>query len=332
MLSLGHVGQRLTQLGHCPRASLHAYGSRDNRSMLTKLTLRNFQAHKRMDIPLHAQVTTIVGASDVGKSSVVRALRWLILNKPSGNAFVRKGAKRAIVKLFLGDSKAITRVRSSGTANAYAFEVKGKKARYKAFGSGVPPAIQDALRIEELNFQSQHDSPFWFSESAGEVSKSLNAVVDLSLMDDVLRRLGSEVRKQKDRVAVSKEALAEARETFQKLRYVPGFCLELKEVRKLFAVWKTLFVQVGELREGIQKVKDARKTAEEPVPDFSRVEKANRRLTAVRTDKEELLAFLDQVRAARKTERFAAIKFEEAEKRFHHNIKGQKCPLCKKPM
>ena len=160
--------------------------------MITRIRLENFQGHEKLDLKLGA-VTTIVGASDRGKSSVTRALRWAVTNKPGGQEFIRHGTKQARVRIELDGDVIVSRTRSK-SENAYTLRTAEAKAEFKAFGTGVPDEVATALNLGELNFQQQHDAPFWFTLSAPDVARKLNDVVDLSLIDDVLEHLAGRMR------------------------------------------------------------------------------------------------------------------------------------------
>ena len=43
---------------------------------IESLSLHNFQCHEHLDIAFDPQLTTIVGPSDVGKTAILRALKW----------------------------------------------------------------------------------------------------------------------------------------------------------------------------------------------------------------------------------------------------------------
>ena len=183
--------------------------------MLERIRIQNFQKHERLQIDLHPAVTTIVGPTDAGKSSVIRAIKWVALNQPSGDAFVRDGADGTAVKLMV-DGKTITR-RRGGSRNEYRLDDN----EYKAFGADVPKPVTDVLKITGVNFAMQLDAPFWLSETPGEVSRQLNAVVDLGVIDDVLSGIGSAVRKAQTVADVCQDRLATAEETEQELSWVP---------------------------------------------------------------------------------------------------------------
>ena len=151
--------------------------------MFEKLVIKNFQKHGLLEIPLDEKVTSIVGPSDTGKSAVIRSLRWLCQNSPSGIEFLKEGTASVSVSLNV-DGKEIKRDKSP-TNNAYYLD--GTSLR--AFGQGVPDAVAAVLDIDDINFQDQLDPPYWLTLSSGEVSRQLNALIDLSIIDETMKNI-----------------------------------------------------------------------------------------------------------------------------------------------
>ena len=137
--------------------------------MLKRLRIANFQRWRRFEVKFDPGVTTFVGPSDSGKSSIIRALRWIAFNRPQGETFIRDGAQVCVARL-LADDFEVERKRGPGL-NLYRL---GADA-FQAFGADVPAPIVDHLKFVPENFQLQHDDPFWFSLSAPVVSRRLNA-------------------------------------------------------------------------------------------------------------------------------------------------------------
>lgn len=182
--------------------------------MIESVTIWNFQAHRKRRIIFDPRVTSLVGPSDAGKSAILRALRWVFLNKPSGDAFKRFGSAKVkvIVKI---DGHTITRVR--GKANTYYLD--GRKL--KAFGNSVPEPIAKILNVTEENFQRQIDAPFWFLKSAGEVSRELNKIVDLQIIDHSLASVAKGLSKAKATATVIEDRLEQALNQRAELSWVP---------------------------------------------------------------------------------------------------------------
>jgi len=55
--------------------------------MIKQLTIKNFQSHKKTKLEFSDGVNIIIGQSDSGKTAIIRALNWVVNNKPSGDSF-----------------------------------------------------------------------------------------------------------------------------------------------------------------------------------------------------------------------------------------------------
>ena len=222
--------------------------------MITRIVIRNFQKYKSYKLKLDRFVTTIVGPSDIGKSAILRALQWVALNKPRGNSFIRAGEEQASVTLRV-DKRTITRTR--GKHNTYTLD----QERFAAFGNDVPTEISNLLNLSELNFQGQHDPAFWFSNSPGEVSKQLNQIVDLSVMDTTLAYLKSHLRRTIVEARVITERLAEAELERSRLKKTRKADKHLKQVEALQHEALHAAIQAVALRSIVEQATTLQETA-----------------------------------------------------------------------
>jgi predicted ATP-dependent endonuclease of OLD family len=198
--------------------------------MLHRIDIRNFQCHKDRGFNLEKGLNSIVGETDVGKSAIIRALTWVILNRPSGFDFLRTGAKYVSVRLQFSDGTVVKRFKSKKT-NKYV--VNGKT--YKAFGNDIPAPVLVALKLSSLNIQKQLDSPFWFDLSPGQVSKNLNKIVDLSIVDEVFQTISKDLRKKKTEHEVISGRLKDDREEAKSLKWTK---LATRDLAKLASLEK----------------------------------------------------------------------------------------------
>jgi predicted ATPase len=122
--------------------------------VLRSVKLRNFQKHGKRKVKLDDNLTTIVGPSDAGKSSIIRALGFVCLND-SEKSYTKFGKPRAEVSVLVGNNK-VDRIKGKAVNG---FRLNGRT--YKAFRKGVPAPIEELLNVVPENFQRQLDPPSW---------------------------------------------------------------------------------------------------------------------------------------------------------------------------
>lgn len=285
------------------------------------LALRNFQRHKKKVFRFAPGITTITGATDSGKSAIIRGLQWVALNRPSGNEFIRTGEKQADA-LVCVDGKQVKRSRGSGV-NTYG--VRGDEL--KAFGNDVPAQVVELLRMGELNFQGQHDAPFWFSLGAGEVARQLNQVVDLGIIDDVLARIATRSRRAKTAEEICAERLTKAREKCKEMDFAEEMDVDLFDVeqsRDALARHQEREQLLGEAIEKLDKL-----SVPIEVPDLSELEALRERIDAL--DSEALAQLCSDYDMAENNENVHRRSLEKLEAEIKRRT-GGKCPVCGKPL
>ena len=335
--------------------------------MLKSLTIRNFQRHTQLKVDLDEHITTIVGPTDTGKSSFIRALQWLATNRPSGESFRRHGSKKTGVRVVV-DDHIITRTRSN-TLNTY--EMDGEINR--AMGTKVPDAVNDVLRLDAVNFQSQHDAPWWFTDTPGQVSSNLNEIVDLSMIDKATSFIASEVRKNAAKIGVVQERIADKTEEVNSLQHVTQLDQDLKQletlggqVGKLRGETATLgnllqaavvsqkeqqrlsvLVKLGEgvvlagslwqevverkevLEELVWQGEEAKKESNTPVPNLTAIKKIVGDLIKLRRRRSAMEELLAQAQATTTSKKQLMSELSTAQTTFENTFKGT-CPLCGK--
>ena len=85
---------------------------------IVKIKLYNFQSHANTELDLTKHFNVVIGESNQGKTSILRAIRWVAENKPSGKGMVRLGETDAYVELTL-ESGIIIKRYISGRDNGY---------------------------------------------------------------------------------------------------------------------------------------------------------------------------------------------------------------------
>lgn len=76
---------------------------------IAHISIHNFQSHADTDLDLDSRFNVIVGESHQGKSAILRAIRWVAENKPTGKGVIRIGSTEASVELTLRNGTIIRR-------------------------------------------------------------------------------------------------------------------------------------------------------------------------------------------------------------------------------
>lgn len=224
-----------------------------------KLMIENFQSHERTEVDLASGLNVFVGASDSGKSAILRALRWVLFNVPRGVDYIRTGSTRCQVTLQLNDGTQIQRVRSTGSINRYILRrPEEEELVFEGFGSDVPQEILDAhqmkpLKLDQkeeilLQFGSQLEGPFLLSESAGTKAKTLGLISGAHIMDLALKQANS------DRSLLSTDIrYAEQTQTSLKEKLTPY--QDLSQLREQLEQTKNRYQQLKDLQNRLERLR-----------------------------------------------------------------------------
>lgn len=218
--------------------------------MIDSIHLKNFQAHADTTLVFDKGVNVIVGRSDQGKSSIIRALRWVATNRPSGDAFIKNGESETTVTLTV-DGKSITRTKGKGT-NSYTLD----GVEYKALRSDVPSEIAELLNFGIANIQTQHEQYFLLQSSAGEVAKTINRIADLDSVSCAVKNARHALSIRTDALEMKKSNLAKVKDEIESTAWaVPAVTL-LEAVEEKIHTCDTLQNRVAKLRGLIARIKD----------------------------------------------------------------------------
>jgi DNA repair exonuclease SbcCD ATPase subunit len=196
--------------------------------MLKKIIIKNFQKIRKKVIHFDPHVTLLIGPNDKGKSATLRAIRWVLTNRPTGKSLIRRGSKQAEVVLQV-DKHTIRR--SIGATNTYHLD----NERFKSFGTRTPDAIGRLANVSAINFQRQHEANFWFSLSPGQIAKELNKLVDLETIDRIQSTIAKRIRDKKAELNVCKQRLGEAKIAVWQLKWLDRFNVKMGKMGELDA-------------------------------------------------------------------------------------------------
>lgn len=162
--------------------------------MIKQLKVQKFQSHDSATLDFRPGVNLIVGDSDSGKSALLRALRWLVFNRPSGFTFQSHWAAKGeptTVQAFFSDGGNAARTRNRKD-NWYLLHNLAEPL--EAVRTDVPAEVKAVVRLDDLNVQRQGDKPFLLDESPPEVARVLNTVAGLENIDSAHSRIAAKIR------------------------------------------------------------------------------------------------------------------------------------------
>jgi len=171
---------------------------------LTCLEVLNFQSHRGTTIKFSPGITAIVGSSDSGKTALVRALKWVVFNRPLGKSIIRQNSKGGCSVCITCEDVEVSKLRDSGGTNYRVGTVKFNKV-----GANVPHQVNDTLNLGEINFQSQLEPHFLVLKSGGQIANYISSVLKLDILDTAVglssRQIKEAERKRTELTATKQE-------------------------------------------------------------------------------------------------------------------------------
>lgn len=227
---------------------------------LEQIKIQNFQSHKNTELNLNSGINAITGSSDVGKSSITRAIYWVLTNRPTGTAFQSYWAEKegtAVELVFDGTS--VKRIRSK-SKNSYKL---GKTARgdesFDVVKTDVPEEISNFLNLSDVNIQNQHDKYFLLQDSAGEVAKKLNSVANLEIIDFALKEVNSDISQNSGRINNTEVEIYELKNKLEGFNHLDRIESLLKKLSTQIAEQEEIEITLCNLHDligGIEAVEE----------------------------------------------------------------------------
>ncbi len=155
--------------------------------------ITGYQSHEATNLNFSSGLNVIVGDTETGKSSILRALSFVLFNKPWHLDFITEEANETTVELRLGTdghTNIITRRRSrDGKINDYIVD----GCELSNFGRSVPVPVLEIIGVNNQLFDTiyaeQHDVPFLIGKgfSGTERARRLVAFSDVLNIDKAIK-------------------------------------------------------------------------------------------------------------------------------------------------
>ena len=175
---------------------------------IKKVTMHNFQSHEDTEIEFTDGLNVIIGNSNSGKTSILRAIHWCIDNYPLGSDFIMTGKDDCTVSIEFSDGTIITRSRTRNDAGTYVIignTPDGQKytQTYKGFANSLPIEISDIHQMPKinitkdvsthLNIMDQLDGPFLITESPANKASIIGRLTGTQYIDEAVKNTNKKV-------------------------------------------------------------------------------------------------------------------------------------------
>ena len=232
--------------------------------MIKSVSIQNFQSHAKTELDFHEGVNVIVGTTDGGKTAIIRALRWLIWNRPSGDALRSRWGGATNVRL---ETEEGVITRSKDKIDKYTLRLKGQEdIEFKAIGTSVPTEIQRVLNISEINLQNQHDATFLLSDTPGAVATHFNKVARLDRIDTATSAINGWIRGLKSDVSHLETDIATEKAKLPQFENLEKFEIEIEALEQMEGKAVTMRSRYSTLEKDIVRITNLEKEIETLTP------------------------------------------------------------------
>ena len=207
------------------------------------IEIENFQSHSHTKLEFDEGVNVIIGPSDSGKTAVIRAMKWIFFNEPSGTDIIKKGETAAKVTLKLNTGFKIIRGRDK-SKNYYELVTEdGEVQRFEGFGLNVPQEVIDITGMNKidlgnikmsLNISEQLESPFLITDSPSIKANALGKLAGVDIIDKALGNLSKDIYEiNNDRKSIENEI--KNQESFlESFRYLDEEKTKIERLENIF--------------------------------------------------------------------------------------------------
>jgi exonuclease SbcC len=198
----------------------------------TRLRVKNFGQHIDKEIYFKPGVNVIIGESESGKTTLIRALHLLLENSPRGGEKLYKSDdSKGDVFIELEDSlgNVVSRSKNIYTLNG---------EEYRAIGSGVvPEPIRKIFGLKEINWQRQLEAHFMLFKTGNAAAMMLNQTTGMEEQELILKEIKNRISDGKSNIKRLKKNNEELQQTLERLFNVPNYlenAVQLKNEQKKY--------------------------------------------------------------------------------------------------
>ena len=246
------------------------------------LHLKNYQAHVDTVINFVDGFNVIIGHTDAGKSSIIRALIKLIRDEPVGKGGVHIGKDEYVLKLtFEHAATQYILIRTVSTSkNEYSLQKVGEDVQsFASFGREIPQEILQALSMTlvqlengeaiDLHFSGQYDVPFMLAHPASMRARLLGRIAGLHILGKATLSASKDERQTNTELTQITEACTQLENDIIKMGDVVALEHKVEQIQQLFDIATTLDARIGTLQAVATTLKTIRDTGKQVLLEYN---------------------------------------------------------------
>jgi DNA repair exonuclease SbcCD ATPase subunit len=221
--------------------------------MINNININGFQTHTNTKITFSPGLNVIVGSSDRGKSAILRSLLWLFKNKFGGESVRNWGLKKEDL-IFVSaavDGHTIIKNRKNGK-NWYVID----GTKFEALKTDVPQELLNIINLSEFNIQTQHGSYCLIDDSPGEVTRKINELAQLDVIDRLFHNLNIRIRTTGEDIEEEEGRIKEYERRISNFDYLGEVETIISDLDKKMLVLKRIETECGGLEKVLGTVSD----------------------------------------------------------------------------
>ena len=225
--------------------------------MFKFLQIQNFQSHENTLLEFDSGVNVIIGSSDSGKTAILRAMRWLLTNRPGGDSFRSNWGGDTIVNIHTEEGN----IKRSKTAKDNMYVLNNQE--FKAMGMDVPEEVKLLLNMNEVNLQGQLDAPFLLSNSSGEVAQYFNQIIQLDAIDIGRKNIEKWYRQIESQIHYKESEKERLESTLPEYEHLAKFEIDIESIEGLEERQKQTGVRIGKIKQWLSSYQTVQNSLEE---------------------------------------------------------------------
>ncbi|SJZ31209.1 AAA family ATPase [Selenihalanaerobacter shriftii] len=269
--------------------------------LIKEIQIENFQSHNSTTLNLSPGLNVITGPSDSGKSSIIRALRWVLYNEPLGDDFIQVGTNQCRVGILLDNGYRVIRERSNKVNRYIVIDNNGEKEIYTGFGTNVPQEVIEAHQMLKvaldndtettLNLDYQLAGPFLLNDSGFTKAKAIGQLTGVHIIDSAIKDVAIDLRRARGK---KKNELAEIDKIDEKItdyEDLPQLKEEIERKERLFKEIKMVNEKLNtyqQLKKEWEELNKEKVKIQKILDKLNQLEKIESLYTEINNQQEEL--------------------------------------------